>query len=570
MQPSPSFKPLENIALAISGGGFRAAAFGLGCLSYLHKIGYLRHVTFVSSASGGTLPAMLYSQYNYQGKTFEECYAHLCACMDGELLLKTVFDILRDDARWDNRPEKNRNLINAFAIAYDEVVFEKEEFGEYWKKSHKPHIQEVCFNATEFANGLSFRFQAGLNRNIGNFYLSFDNRFEENHARQLKLGDIMAASSCFPGGFEPLVFPNDFTHQKLTSKQIWEHFEQKPAYLNQYNSTDQAFGLMDGGIDDNQGVGSLLLADKYRKDRNRSTFDTVIVCDVDSSFTSPYVPPTKTQMKLIDKILFFQTLLFLLLGLLLFVVSALVLGLKLVFLENHPFKDWGIALTAGFVLTAFLIWRLIASVPSTKTVKKQLAKQKGTWGKMIVRYGGFFLNMPFKPFGAVIKTRLSSVSLMVGDLFLNQVRRLHFGDMYDDPHYHNIEDTNLPYANRCVSVMIHDLSIANESNLLPRLEKRLGKATAHLLTPSQHLKNLAEETRNMSTTLWFDENHVKNDMRGKLIACGQATMCFNLLKYLCELEKDQPALLTTPLQDLKKTLLTDWEKLNENPLSLLP
>ena len=45
---------LENIALSFSGGGFRAAAFTLGCVSYLNDVPYkaqplLHKVRFISS-----------------------------------------------------------------------------------------------------------------------------------------------------------------------------------------------------------------------------------------------------------------------------------------------------------------------------------------------------------------------------------------------------------------------------------------------------------------------------------------------------------------------------------------
>ncbi|MFN8353011.1 MAG: patatin-like phospholipase family protein [Spirosomataceae bacterium] len=573
---STSFNPLSNIALAISGGGFRAASFGLGAMAYLERLGLLKHVSFMSSASGGTMPAMLYSLYNHQGKSFADCYQHLCRCMDGETLLKKVFEILKEDHFWKERPEKNRNLINAFAIAYDELVFENALFGTYWNKKQSPHIQEVCFNATDFANGLSFRFQTGPNRKIGNYWLNFDNRISDNHSLLLQLGDIMASSSCFPGGFEPMVFPNDFTTKHINSAAIWAHFEQKPAYLNQYEAQHQAFGLMDGGIDDNQGVGSLILADEYRRRNNKDDlqpFDTIIVCDVDSSFTKPYLPPKPPKINWLNKLLFFQTPLFLVLALLLVVGIGLGLGVQLSFDTLNSFKNWGIALTVALLLTLFLVWRFIADIPSDPKPPHQPAKPKGTWGKMMVRYGGFFVNMPFGVLGAVIKSRLSSASLMIGDLFLNHVRRLHFADMYDDPHYHNINANQ--YANRCVSNLIHDLSLANSPNLLPRLNDRLGATLAKQLTPSKTLQDLAEETRKMDTTLWFDQHHKDSNMLNKLIACGQATMCFNLLKYLYELKTDAttlnlPELYTPELEALRTKIEADWHVFNQKPLSLLP
>lgn len=50
-----------RIAVAVSGGGFRAAAFGLGCLRALQDTGLLTKVSVISGISGGSLLAALYA-----------------------------------------------------------------------------------------------------------------------------------------------------------------------------------------------------------------------------------------------------------------------------------------------------------------------------------------------------------------------------------------------------------------------------------------------------------------------------------------------------------------------------
>jgi len=54
-------RPTPRIGLAISGGGFRATCFGLGCLRALHDQDLLRHVRVISGISGGSLLAALYA-----------------------------------------------------------------------------------------------------------------------------------------------------------------------------------------------------------------------------------------------------------------------------------------------------------------------------------------------------------------------------------------------------------------------------------------------------------------------------------------------------------------------------
>lgn len=58
--------------------------------------------------------------------------------------------------------------------------------------------------------------------------------------------------------------------------------------LEEYSEPSLKFALMDGGIDDNQGINSMMLADKRRKDGNN--FDTLIACDVGGYFMKPYLP----------------------------------------------------------------------------------------------------------------------------------------------------------------------------------------------------------------------------------------------------------------------------------------
>ena len=50
----------KKIGLALSGGGYRAAAFHLGTLKSLHRLGILPNVDVISSVSGGSIIAAYY------------------------------------------------------------------------------------------------------------------------------------------------------------------------------------------------------------------------------------------------------------------------------------------------------------------------------------------------------------------------------------------------------------------------------------------------------------------------------------------------------------------------------
>ena len=59
-------KPLNRIALTLSGGGYRAAAFHLGMMDYLNRTIYnekplLEAVDIISTVSGGTICGAYYA-----------------------------------------------------------------------------------------------------------------------------------------------------------------------------------------------------------------------------------------------------------------------------------------------------------------------------------------------------------------------------------------------------------------------------------------------------------------------------------------------------------------------------
>lgn len=62
----------KKIGLALSGGGYRAAAYHIGMLRALHKLGVLDKVDVISSVSGGSIIAAYYGLYNGNYDGFEK------------------------------------------------------------------------------------------------------------------------------------------------------------------------------------------------------------------------------------------------------------------------------------------------------------------------------------------------------------------------------------------------------------------------------------------------------------------------------------------------------------------
>ncbi len=65
----------KRIGLALSGGGYRGAAYHLGVLRTLNRLGVLDKVDVISSVSGGSIVAAYYALHKGDGyDTFEKSF----------------------------------------------------------------------------------------------------------------------------------------------------------------------------------------------------------------------------------------------------------------------------------------------------------------------------------------------------------------------------------------------------------------------------------------------------------------------------------------------------------------
>src|SRR5688572_10614494 len=144
--------PFQNIAVSLSGGGFRGTCTHLGLMSYLSSktingISLLERVRILSSVSGGTFLGVKYAATLKRGGTFDECYKLIVEFMTKKDLVEEALEYLAEDKNWNNG--RQRSLINAFASIYHRD-FESEHFGLLWKEEPSIHLKEIAFNATEF------------------------------------------------------------------------------------------------------------------------------------------------------------------------------------------------------------------------------------------------------------------------------------------------------------------------------------------------------------------------------------------------------------------------------------
>ncbi len=277
-------QPLGKIAMScLLGGGYRAASFHLGAISYLQRLQYngkplLEHVRLISTVSGGTITGIVYALQKQQGKSFEEIYAFLFSKLQTMDLTKVGgITMLNPDAQWQNT-HKHKNLINAFAEQYDKELTAGATFAAL--DVMKSHLEAVVFNSTEFTHAVDFRFKNRQWLYTGNFYT----RVAPAAAFEIKLADAMAASSCFPAGFEPIIWPDDFAHTAAPN-------------INKLKAANTPVGLMDGGIDDNQGIDAML---SYKQYEDPNYFDLYIVSDVTSPYMKPYKAYEEKEKKGMD------------------------------------------------------------------------------------------------------------------------------------------------------------------------------------------------------------------------------------------------------------------------------
>ncbi|MDI1255874.1 MAG: patatin-like phospholipase family protein [Flavobacterium sp.] len=591
--------PFEHIALAFSGGGFRAGAFGLGVLSYFNEAQLtqeqqplLKKVTYMSSTSGGTITAAMYALYDSAGRSFGDFYKALYENLESDKLLNRVFAILNDSAVWKKYPHKTRNIINAFAITYDEMLFDHATVGDL-KHKQLSHLEEVCFNTTEFYRGLLYRQAIKISPDVdadndysflfGNYIINMN----QTEAEQLRLADLLAASSCFPAGFEPIIFPDDFRtgpdllpslHIELQEDSITEltllYGESEVKKLQAHDPPLEIFqiaaalkgvpfrkelkiGMMDGGITDNQGIESVIRANERRLMGQTAfkPFDLMLINDVGSPYMDPYQLPESDKMKpgwehLNVRNIFIAASIIVLLS-----IWGLIAGFRSVTVTGKIILAVStIAFMASAIVTGTLL-RVRNSVTGKIRQERGLNLTKTFSAEVIEKMFEFFSRTPLGVIATMLKLRGNSVLILNNDVFLKRVRQLLYKQFFSMP----------GRKLRVKANHIYDLSFTNDINA-----KRYKNEQSAAI---QKLQVVAEQAFCMGTTLWFDTQNIEQHTLAAIIACGQFTTCYNLLEYTRRLQADPVFNTLTPeyqnrVTTLQQQFSADYEKFKDDPFWL--
>ena len=564
-------RPLEKIALSCSGGGYRAASFHLGTMSYLNRLQYnskplLENVKMISTVSGGTFTGVVYALHKQQNKSFEEIYHFMFDQLSNLDLVKLGVQKLNPYGKWNN-PHKRKNLINAFAELYDEHFTGGATLSVF--DSMNSHLEAVAFNSTEFNNAINFRFRNKHTGIIGNNF----NRVPADIAGEIKLADTIAASSCFPGGFEPIIWPADFVHDKAEM-------------LKKKEDTLKPAGLMDGGIYDNQGIDSILL---YKKS-DHPYFDLIIISDVTSPYMDGFKPATEkpktgwrtmTVQEFGKKIMRYNRLVN-------WAMLALITLFALLPLFNGYINHWLTGLSLGISLTLLAFWgiKLLAFAAARKAIRQKMQKLE-TWiknKKLDFYYQRLSLlkieELSIQRIEPLLADRFNSLLSLLLNVFLKVVRRLNYKMVYENDKWQYRRISNLirelteddftkPIKQPNKPTDDHEEIIQST-----RVKKTLTGTYKEVI--GDNIKKIAEEVSDFGTTLWFTEKEQLDDMLGKLIAAGQFTMCYNMLDYIESLmytsgngydELDNT--MKKVLKELHEKCLLDWTRFKQEPLFLL-
>ncbi|MBT8064620.1 MAG: patatin-like phospholipase family protein, partial [Gammaproteobacteria bacterium] len=488
------------------------------------------------------------------------------------------------------------------------------------------HLEEIIFNATEFKTGTAFRFQVSAYRClIGNRNIALCHR----HARMIRLADIMAASSCIPVGMEPLFFPDDFhwpddpRWRRLRRRQPRPTCSEIQDALSRNQDTGLPnFALMDGGVYDNQGVTSTLNALNRRKegirqadspecgfalsgrgdppgpkewanwmsgrvvegaehrtvDVDSSDLDLLIISDTPVRKASLYPRVSLTEEGIPEptgrlarharranswfgRITLGQLSKVATVMLVMLFVSAAITTWDLF----HGLAAEGEGTLLGFktfvaihlvlpivlvVLTAIgLILVKVNKAHAIEALQRIIPHWKKKPGKYIdkVRLGDL-LQMGL--------LRGGSVSTLTSTIYMNRIRGLGYAVAYSR------EDLK----NRVLDNEIYTL----QASSFPDNDFHRRLAADEAWPPPAEMGRIVGHAATMPTKLWLEqhEGDPLNDL-DYLVVCGQATICYNLMKHAWDECRRDGEWLDPGTEELFEHALAEWKKLVRDPLSLL-
>ncbi|HEX8360283.1 MAG TPA: patatin-like phospholipase family protein [Longimicrobium sp.] len=510
--PTDPDAPLGPLSLSLSGGGYRAAGFHLGVVGLLDDVGLIRNVTSLSTVSGGTIFGAAWVVSMLDGVKFEAFREWF---RDWMLKTNVVREALAGLAASQGGASRARaSLIRSAARVYAAPGFLGDrKFGEVMVGSGIP--AEVIFNSTEFRSGVAFRFRRSPNPDTrvgnGNFIVP------REVAEQVRLADVVAASSCFPGGFEPICFPDEFEWGPGGLERAREALGEKFV---------PALPLMDGGVYDNQGVGSSVLANRLGEAA------TLLISDTNTRqealYTTPEAPRrgwlTLNGAAWVGRILFALA-----------VASIVALGVHAWREKDNGGWQWQDILV--YIIPGAFCLAGAAALAKVRQVSLDIGVRLRE-RVQIARAWDDVRRLTIPEVVSLVELRATSLLSLTSNVFMKRVRELVLGSVY----------TNDRYKQRRAPVLLYQLDEPNTKLY----------HDVPWLRPSGKLVAQVRSVDTMSTTLWFDSK----DQLDTLERVGAATAAFALLKLIVERDGPDGGAPGTPVRALFDRLRARWDTYN--------
>lgn len=512
-----ALSPLEGeVALCLSGGGYRAAAFHLGVLDMLRRLALLKRVRTLSTVSGGTITGAIYALSCAREESFDAFYDRLYRALESRNVVANAFAALQADGRAGLAP----SLIRAAADVYAQEDFVGDaHFSMLMDTSEGP--DDLVFSSTEFRTGLAFRFQTSRH---GDPYIGNQPplRIPESVARSIRLADVVAASSCFPGAFEPIRFPDDFQWEApldQVRRQLGEGFS-------------DPVPLMDGGVYDNQGVDGVKQV--YRRRGREVGF--VIISDTSPRKTSLFAFPVSKRRRGLSV----RNVVWIGYG----VFAGSILAAALLAVQLARSLGPGFGVDDVFLLGLPLLLTLVVAVGLVWLRRTFHREQHRVRTETEVHLWPALADLSISDVLDLVESRARSLVALTSSIFMKRVRGLIQRSLFIDEEYRHRVAFNL----------IYDMDRSR-----PTLYR-----DAPWIEPNAALETLAREAESVPTTLWMSETQLLT-----LIAAGQATTCFTIMEYLLEHRSVAAGETGTEEAALLGTARDLWMQLMNNPMAFV-
>jgi len=271
---------MNKVGLALSGGGYRAAAFHLGVLEKLYKMNVLQKVDNISTISGGSI---LGSYYIISKSDFSQFYSSFKNFLTKRsIFLRVVFSLRFItvylsylgalfifyeifDFDWLKLSVSAVSLAVIYLIffhklfpstdviirLYDKLLFKRKLIIDL------PDKPNLIINTTNLQTGTLFTFTRKEITDNSYKYPNYGSKPIRLKKDKFRVSQAVASSTCVPFAFKPFKVAKDYFENAVDNR------KQKPY-------------LVDGGIYDNQGI-YRLMSGEYKSD--------IIICS-DASY--PY------------------------------------------------------------------------------------------------------------------------------------------------------------------------------------------------------------------------------------------------------------------------------------------